>query len=436
MRSSFCRSTLNSPSWLDSRGGARRHPHPSIDVPRAGRRAPARLSTSADNSSGLTHTNSSPTNPGWFNAPSTGTFVTACEMTAGRGGHTATLLKDGTVLIAGGYCFSGGGLCGVYASAELYTPPVLVTFPMTQAPSTGIAGSASVTASQSFGWSATSNAPWLVITSGGSGTGNGTIQFTIRANTSLATRTATVTIAGQAFSVKQPPAILASLGSSDFDGDHKADIGVYRHASGQWFIAPSSGGSQTVNWGAPSLGDVPVPGDYDGDGKADNAVYRSSTGQWFIFASKTGTTMQVSWGAFGDIPVPANYDGDGTTDIAVFRTTTGEWFILQSQSNTMRQATWGAPSLGDVPVPADYDGDGKADIGVYRTSSGQWFILASRSNTLIQLDWGAPSLGDVPVPADYDGDGVTDVGIYRTSTGEWIVHLSGGVRILAWGAPS
>src|SRR5262249_25479016 len=67
MRSSFCRSTLNSPSWLDSRGGARRHPHPSIDVPRAGRRAPARLSTSADNSSGLTHTNSSPTNPGWFN---------------------------------------------------------------------------------------------------------------------------------------------------------------------------------------------------------------------------------------------------------------------------------------------------------------------------------------------------------------------------------
>src|SRR5262249_51054202 len=38
----------------------------SIDVPRAGRRAPARLSTSADNSSGLTHTNSSPTNPGWF----------------------------------------------------------------------------------------------------------------------------------------------------------------------------------------------------------------------------------------------------------------------------------------------------------------------------------------------------------------------------------
>src|SRR5262249_53106377 len=88
------RSTLNSPSWLDSRGGARRHPHPSIDVPRAGRRAPARLSTSADNSSGLTHTNSSPTNPGWFIAFAFGsvdsrvdraTSRTACGRDAGPG---------------------------------------------------------------------------------------------------------------------------------------------------------------------------------------------------------------------------------------------------------------------------------------------------------------------------------------------------------------
>ena len=48
MRSSFRRSTLNSPSSSDSRGGARRHPRPNIDVPRAGRRAPARLSTTVE----------------------------------------------------------------------------------------------------------------------------------------------------------------------------------------------------------------------------------------------------------------------------------------------------------------------------------------------------------------------------------------------------
>jgi hypothetical protein len=47
------------------RWGARRHPRPHIDVPRAGRRAPARLSTTVEKT-GLTHTNRSPINPVHF----------------------------------------------------------------------------------------------------------------------------------------------------------------------------------------------------------------------------------------------------------------------------------------------------------------------------------------------------------------------------------
>jgi hypothetical protein len=39
-------------------------------------------------------------------------------MTGARYSHTATLLEDGTVLVAGG----GGGYIGVLASAELYDP--------------------------------------------------------------------------------------------------------------------------------------------------------------------------------------------------------------------------------------------------------------------------------------------------------------------------
>ena len=47
--------------------------------------------------------------------PATGTFTPTGDMTSGRAGHTATLLPDGRVLIAGGSADSP-------ASADLYDP--------------------------------------------------------------------------------------------------------------------------------------------------------------------------------------------------------------------------------------------------------------------------------------------------------------------------
>ena len=67
-----------------------------------------------------------------------------------------------------------------------------------------------------------------------------------------------------------------------------------------------------MGWGAPTasgLGDVPVPGDYDADGKADFAVYRATTGEWFIYRSSDGGLTHYNWGApsLGDVPVRAKY---------------------------------------------------------------------------------------------------------------------------------
>src|SRR5262249_47802569 len=69
------------------------------------------------------------------------------------------------------------------------------------------------------------------------------------------------------------------IGGQDFDGDQIADLAVYDQATGSWSILKSSTAFLTgfsVGWGGP--GYVIVPGDYDGDHKADVGIYQPSSG--------------------------------------------------------------------------------------------------------------------------------------------------------------
>ena len=59
--------------------------------------------------------------------PATGTFTSTGRMTTGRAGHTATLLPGGTVLMAGGQDVVGN-FAG--AIAEIYRPAVLIPSPV------------------------------------------------------------------------------------------------------------------------------------------------------------------------------------------------------------------------------------------------------------------------------------------------------------------
>jgi bacillolysin len=219
---------------------------------------------------------------------------------------------------------------------------------------------------------------------------------------------------------------LDSTRDSDFDGDGKTEVVVYRPSEGRWYLLKSVGGFTTqsiVLWGVST--DLPVPGDYDGDGKTDIAVYRPSSGHWFILKSSTGFTtwLTLLWGAGDDIPVPGDYDGDNETEVAIYRPSTGEWFVLQSSTDftTHGRYNWGVS--GDVPVPGDYDGDGKFDLAV-RRASGHWFVRLSSTNfsTFETYLWGAA--GDIIVPGDYDGDRRIDPAAFRPSTGEWFVLQS------------
>lgn len=69
----------------------------------------------------------------------------------------------------------------------------------------GGAGSVNVTAGAGCAWTAVSNDAWITITSGASGSGNGAVGYSVAANAG-ASRSGTITIAGQTFTVTQSSA--------------------------------------------------------------------------------------------------------------------------------------------------------------------------------------------------------------------------------------
>ena len=116
-------------------------------------------------------------------------------------------------------------------------------------------GTVAVTAGAGCTWTATSGVPWITVTSGASGTGNGPVGFSVAANTGSA-RSGTMTIAGQTFTVNQAACTYSISPESDGVGpnDGAGSVNVSTTSSCQWTAASNvpwmtiaSGSSGTGN---------------------------------------------------------------------------------------------------------------------------------------------------------------------------------------------
>jgi hypothetical protein len=223
--------------------------------------------------------------------------------------------------------------------------------------------------------------------------------------------------------------IVNNLG--DFDGDGRADRVAWNLDENNvitWFILQSETNTlRIVDWGQfPTIGtDAFVPSDYDGDGKLDVAVFRRATGVWYIIESSTGNPRYEYWGAPGDVPVIGDYDGDGKADLCATRGQGGQviWYIRNSSNGQMQVFTWGL-AASDSPFfffPIDVDNDGKQDAMMQRGVNGQrtFFVRRSSDAQMFRLAWGN---GSFPLFGDYDGDGKTDFVSRQTDPGSGVYH--------------
>jgi hypothetical protein len=112
------------------------------------------------------------------------------------------------------------------------------------APATATTGTINVTAGSGCAYTATSNAPWITVTSGAAGSGNGAVGYSIAAN-SGAQRTGTLTVAGQTFTVAQAAVAAScaySISPTTFNFDDSAAAGFVNltTAAGCTWTATSS----------------------------------------------------------------------------------------------------------------------------------------------------------------------------------------------------
>jgi hypothetical protein len=358
------------------------------------------------------------------------------------GSGTYTLLvRDNDFYDTGKYTVSLS-CAGPTCTCEYFIDPTSQTF----GPSGGT-GAVSVTTTAGCSWTAASNADWITITSGSSGSGNGTVNYSVSAATG--NRTGTCTIAGQTLTVNQTgPAssttdLILGLGPGgggwiEIRGD--ANSG-YAHTS--WIQVPWDAYNSTNGETRPASGDL------NGDGKNELVVGLGRGGHgWVEIRSNSSSGyahsawVQVPWTSYNEAngetrPVIADVDGDGKGEIIIGLGSGSQgWIEIRGNASTgyahlaWVQLGWPAYNAANGatrPAAGDLNGDGKSEIvvGLGSGSSGWVEILGNASTgyahlAWIQLPWDPYILADGetrPAVGDLDGDGKAEIVLGLGSTG-------------------
>lgn len=140
-----------------------------------------------------------------------GVIVDDYRSTSSGNNESLTITAGSAPPLQAGTYFIGVNNCSAAAASFTLTATVSSTPPCSYSISpasqnflgSGGTGTVGVNTTSGCSWTATSNAPWLTITSGATGSGSGSVVYSVAANNTTNQRTGTMNIAGQIFTVTQ-----------------------------------------------------------------------------------------------------------------------------------------------------------------------------------------------------------------------------------------
>ncbi len=280
-------------------------------------------------------------------------------------------------------------------------------------PATGGTGTIAVTAANTCTWTAAGSAPWITVTSGASGAGNGAVTFVVAANTGTA-RTGTIVIANQTFSVSQaagaatPPACSYSLASTSLSAPATASTGSVNVTSGSGctWTATSNAAWITVTSGASGTANGAVGFTI----AANTGAARTGT---LTIATQTFTVTQAAGTApctYTIAPTSQNVDANANTGTVAVTTGTGCTWTSTSAAPWLT-VTSGASGAGSGSVGFSV----AANTGAARSGA---LTIAGQTFTVNQAAFVAPCTFSIsPTSQSAPAAGGTGTVTVTTTTG-------------------
>ncbi|WP_320178476.1 BACON domain-containing protein [Roseovarius pacificus] len=317
------------------------------------------------------------------------------DITAGLGCAWTAVSNDAWITVTGGASGSGNGqvtysvaantgparMGTITAASETHTVTQAdgCTFGITPANrNVGAPGGAGftidVTTNAGCTWTAVSNAGWITLTGGASGTGSGQAVYSVTANTGPQ-RTGTVTVAGQTHTVVQADgcAFTVAPPSRNFTeaGGSGATIDITTSAGCAW-TAVSNDAWITVTGGGAGTG----PGQVLYAVSANTGPARSGS---ITAGGQTHTVTQDDGCTFGVTPGSRNVGASGGSGFTVDVTTNASCPWTAISNDSWITVTAGASITGTGQVTYSVS----ANTGPQRTGT---VTIAGQTHTVVQAD--------------------------------------------------